>query len=519
MSFNSHSSSIDLDQTCYRYALENPGETKIYTDYTIDEGGIKLSDTRPIKIGKVIASGAYNEILETDLNRIVQIPHELIKKAPRYEGNLYKSMDNFTHNDMVDAAYKSNRTVELMSLDDTEKHRSDFLKFLKEKREMRYSNVITDTVNQWKFWSLRTLIENNLKYKFSSWYQDGKVNRAIRDVQPKSYGCILILSSEILDSRGQKIRAVGYKFGITMDKYEGNLLNFFENMKKMNGGSRTTQQKSAIIIQKAVRKILWKSSVNRWATSKKFPSANKIFRDIKSLYTVLADNGMFCSDVKPENIVYKWKGAGLTLKLIDIDAEPNSCIQELCIVDNPNEVKKNVYLELMLLLFFAKILQDVNVDNHTVQPFFNQLFNGVLNFITNGDSSPDEDQIKSHLVKIIRPFLSLYNKNTCFRRFLSTIVPHYHTNIRDDGLTHAGKYQKKAQKIIENWNWDEIIPKFDDEDIDIFKQYYAPLFLCIYCKVNTPTTIIRRRTQSSPQRKQTRKSSHTSKNKSRRRTA
>ena len=40
------------------------------------------------------------------------------------------------------------------------------------------------------------LIENNLKYKFSSWYQDGS-NRAIRDVQPKSYGCILILSSKL----------------------------------------------------------------------------------------------------------------------------------------------------------------------------------------------------------------------------------------------------------------------------------------------------------------------------------
>ena len=123
------------------------------------------------------------------------------------------------------------------------------------------------------------------------------------------------------------------------------------------------------------------------------------------------------------------------------------------------------------------------------------IFNGVLNFITNGDSSPDEDQIKSHLVKIIGPFLSLYNKNTCFRHFLSTIVPHYHTNIRDDGLTHAWKIPKKAQKIIENWNWDEIIPT-GDEDIDVFKQYYAPLFLCIYCKVNTPTTIIRRRTKS-----------------------
>ena len=40
---------------------------------------------------------------------------------------------------------------------------------------------------------------------------------------------------------------------------------------------------------------------------------------------------------------------------------------------------------------------------------------------------------------------------------LSTIVPHYHTNIRDDGLTHAGNTKKK-HKIIENWNWDEIIP-------------------------------------------------------------
>ena len=369
MSLSSHSSSIDLDQICYRYALENPGETKIYTDYTIDEGGIKLSDTRPIKIGKVIASGAYNEILETDLNRIIQIPHELIKKAPRYEGNLYKSMDNFTHNDMVDAAYKSNRTVELMSLDDTEKHRSDFLEFLKEKREMRYSNVITDKDNQWKFWSLRKLIENNLKYKFSSWYQDGKVNRAIRDVQPKSYGCILILSSKIEESRGQKIRVVGYKFGITMDKYEGNLLNFFENMKKMNGGSRTKQQKSYYYTEGCKKNFVEVFSKSMGNITKKFPSANKIFRDIKSLYTV--DNGMFCSDVKPENIVYKWKGAGLTLKLIDIDAEPKSCIQELCIVDNPNKVEKNVYLELMLLLFFAKLLQDVKVDNHAVQPFFN----------------------------------------------------------------------------------------------------------------------------------------------------
>lgn len=522
------SSSIDLDQTCYRYALENPGETKIYTDYKIDvDGEIKLSDARPIKIGKVIASGAYNKILETDRNRIVQIPHddiEFIKKeAPRYEGNLYKSMDKFTHNEMVDAAYKSNRKVELMSQDDTETHRSVFLEFLEEKREKRYSNVVTDTVNQWKFWNLRTLIENNLRYKFSSWYQNGKVNKAIQDVQPKSYGCILILSSVILGSYGQKIREVGYKFGITMDKYEGNLLNFFENMKKMNGGSRTTQQKSAIIIQKAVRKFIWRQKSTKWATSRNsFPSATMIFREIKRLYKVLADNGMFCSDVKPDNIVYKWEGSELTLKLIDIDAEPNSCIQELCIVDNPNKEEKNVYLELMLLLFFAKILQDVKVDNHAVQPFFNQLFNGVLNFITNGDSSPDEDQIKSHLVKIIRPFLSLYKKNTCFRHFLSTIVPHYHTNIRDDGLTHAGKYQKKAQTIIENWNWDEIIPKIDDvsrKDIDMFKQYYAPLLLCIYCKVNTPTKIIRRRTQSSPQRKQTRKSSHTSKNKSRRRTA
>ena len=142
----SESSSIDLDQTCYRYVLENPGETKIYTDYKIDEDGeIKLSDARPIKIGKVIASGAYNKILETDRNRIVQIPHddiEFIKKeAPRYEGNLYKSMDKFTHNEMVDAAYKSNRKVELMSLDDTETHRSVFLEFLEEKREKRRENL------------------------------------------------------------------------------------------------------------------------------------------------------------------------------------------------------------------------------------------------------------------------------------------------------------------------------------------------------------------------------------------
>ena len=50
---------------------------------------------RPIKIGKVIASGAYNEILETDLNRIIQIPHELIKKHQDMKV-IYIKIWNFT---------------------------------------------------------------------------------------------------------------------------------------------------------------------------------------------------------------------------------------------------------------------------------------------------------------------------------------------------------------------------------------------------------------------------------------
>ena len=63
---------------------------------------------------------------------------------------------------------------------------------------------------------------------------------------------------------------------------------------------------------------------------------------------------MFCSDAKPENIVFRAKGSELTLKLIDIDAEPHSCEKEWCIVDNPNKEEKNVYLEVMLLLFLRK---------------------------------------------------------------------------------------------------------------------------------------------------------------------
>ena len=68
-------------------------------------------------------------------------------------------------------------------------------------------------------------------------------------------------------------------------------------------------------------------------------------------------------------------------KLIDIDAEPQYCENEWCIVNDPNNEEKNVYLELMLLFFFAKLLQDINVDNQILQPFFSQLFNKVINFI------------------------------------------------------------------------------------------------------------------------------------------
>ena len=255
------SSSIDLDQPCYRYIVDNPGETNIHANYTItEEGGVKLTKVRSSKeLGKMIARGAHNQILEEEPGKIVQIPYDFNKQAPRYGGNLYKSMEKFTHSDMTDAAYKFKTGVEFMSIDDTDDIRKGFLEFLE--GISHDSKSITD-VNQWKFWTLRTLIENNLRYKFSSWYRDGKINKGIRDVQPKSYGCILILSSKITSSHGRDVRDVSYKFGITMDKYEGNLLNFFENMKKMNGGSRTKQQQ-LLLLYKKCKKIYVETTVNK----------------------------------------------------------------------------------------------------------------------------------------------------------------------------------------------------------------------------------------------------------------
>ena len=71
------------------------------------------------------------------------------------------------------------------------------------------------------------------------------------------------------------------------------------------------------------------------------------------------------------------------------------------------------------------------------------------------------DELKSHLDKISRPFLSLYYKNLCFQTFLSTIIPHYHTNVGEKGLTYARKYQKEAQKFITKY-WDTIVDDSPD---------------------------------------------------------
>lgn len=305
--------------------------------------------------------------------------------------------------------------------------------------------------------------------KGSDYYINGEgIGFKLSDEIIKSIDNIIDLSNKNLHPKVYEIKVIQDKkhsdnlyLIIVMEKYKSDLHTFLKNHKddfKSNIHDEIT----------GVKEEVWRTKSNK---------NNEIIIQllVKTIELVekISNNGYFCYDIKPRNLVvnYNIEKQTIDIKIIDVDAD--YCIKDMLVYNNETSNDGKTFTELLynrcqiyknvMLSLLAQHLYEYNDFNYLSNYFV------VWNKITNTDSLKDiYSQFKDMLLTIDNSIDENGDKN--HKNELSELIGHYFQLDIEDyfvyNLLYLSRNFQKNKKMgfgLRNFNivFNKVTKKFD----------------------------------------------------------